>query len=387
MKPIRTDGSNQFAHYTVRVRLPGMVDDVMRSHPELPARQAEALADLRDELVNDAPLALFGPPSPDHDEWAAFLDEHERRLAPGSASWQNAEWFLAEHFFFRRILAAVRYFETATDPFGAAKRAERESERLARQLDALLAERAVDDRLVETMRFALWGNRIDLSHGASVAIGESSPAHEHDVLIADDSEEALARLQGARGAVHIICDNAGTELAGDLCLADWLCTHGAGPVWLHVKALPTFVSDATAGDVRALISSLLSASSSAARRAFGARLEGAFREECLRIWPDPFWNSPLFLDALPPRLQEPLAAADLIIIKGDMNYRRLLRDTVVPATDPLARWATPLPAPVLLLRTMKGDPVAGLQAGRVERLDREEPGWRTAGKHGVIQVL
>ena len=70
-----------------------------------------------------------------------------------------------------------------------------------------------------------------------------------------------------------------------------------------------------------------------------------------------------------------------------MNYRRLLRDTVVPASDPLDKWAAPLPAPVILLRTMKGDPLAGVAAARLQALEGNEPGWRVAGQHGVIQLL
>ena len=46
-----------------------------------------------------------------------------------------------------------------------------------------------------------------------------------------------------------------------------------------------------------------------------------------------------------------------------------------------------MPAPTVMLRTMKGDPIAGLDPARLRALNREHPGWRTAGKHGVIQVL
>ncbi len=386
MTPIRTDSSNPFAHRTIRVRFPGLIDDILEGLPHLDRARRAALTALRDELVGNAPLSMFDPPAPDYDPWTSYVGEHAQRMAPAQPSWQNAEWFLAEHLFFRRIIGAVRYWETALDPFKPAKEKERTSLLLAEQLDALLENARPEDRVRGSLLFALWGNRMDLSHEDASAIASGGQGHDPSALIADQSQDALKLLHRAREAVHIVCDNAGTELAGDLCLTDWLLHHGCGSVFLHVKFHPTFVSDATTLDVRQLIEGL-TAASSPGRRKLGERLEAAFVAGRLRICPDFFWNSPRFFDALPPRILGLFADADLIIIKGDLNYRRLLRDTIVPAGDPLERWASPLPAPAVILRTMKGDPLAGIDADRRRALDAEHPGWRVAGRHGVIQTL
>ncbi|MCK4514704.1 MAG: DUF89 family protein, partial [Spirochaetaceae bacterium] len=137
MTSIRTDGSNTFAHHTVTVRLPGMIDQVLADNPDLPASAAASLRKLQHELITDAPLGMFDPPAPDYDEWTRFLTDHQQRIGR-TVSWQNSEWFLLEHFFFRRILAAVDYWQTKIDPYAPAKTRELDSPALGRQVDSIL---------------------------------------------------------------------------------------------------------------------------------------------------------------------------------------------------------------------------------------------------------
>ncbi|MCZ7669259.1 MAG: damage-control phosphatase ARMT1 family protein [Chloroflexi bacterium] len=57
--------------------------------------------------------------------------------------------------------------------------------------------------------------------------------------------------------IDLIADNAGFELAADLCLVDYLLkSETAVTVHLHLKAHPTFVSDALIKDVEATITFL-----------------------------------------------------------------------------------------------------------------------------------
>jgi len=295
-----------------------------------------------------------------------------------------------EHYFFRRIIDALDYWTAPRDPFGPAKARQLDSPELALSVEAVVsqvsrAESTDRDDFASRLGFALWGNRIDLSHAGSVAHGAG--IGNDDALIVDHSELAWGAAQTLTKAVHFVTDNAGTELAADLCLSDWFITARAVPVHLHVKYHPTFVSDATAGDVDALLDRFGTGPYSEARQSLVSRLTSARADGSLVVTPDLFWNSPRFFDDLPDHILAPLSRAGLIIIKGDMNYRRLLRDRVVPATDPLSQWATPLPAPAVLLRTMKGDPVAGLDHSQLTHLDRAHPGWRTAGRHGLVQMI
>jgi damage-control phosphatase, subfamily III len=78
----------------------------------------------------------------------------------------------------------------------------------------------------------------------------------------------------------------------------------------------------------------------------------------------------------------------MVIIKGDFNYRRVFRDTIWPdGTEPAAALGFSPSYPVLLLRTMKSDCLVGVKGETNRHLDETEPGWRTAGKRGVIQLV
>jgi hypothetical protein len=79
-----------------------------------------------------------------------------------------------------------------------------------------------------------------------------SADHQHNHLVVNDAEavvQYLSALQDERRAappcVDYLLDNAGFELLGDLCLADYLLsTAQVQTVRFHAKLHPTFVSDA-----------------------------------------------------------------------------------------------------------------------------------------------
>jgi hypothetical protein len=102
---------------------------------------------------------------------------------------------------------------------------------------------------------------------------------------------------------------------------------------------------------------------------------------------DFFWTSPLNLWEMPDRIRALLAASDLVISKGDANYRRLAGDLKWPPTTPFSDVAGYFPAPLLALRVLKAELALGLSSDQVSRLDREDPEWRVNGQWGVIQFL
>lgn len=78
----------------------------------------------------------------------------------------------------------------------------------------------------------------------------------------------------------------------------------------------------------------------------------------------------------------------MVVVKGDFNYRRVFRDTIWSRdTDPGDAAGATFSYPILLLRTMKSDCLVGVPNHVTDPLDEAEPGWRTAGKRGVIQLL
>lgn len=89
---------------------------------------------------------------------------------------------------------------------------------------------------------------------------------------------------------------------------------------------------------------------------------------------------------MPGDLRERFAAARLTVMKGDLNYRRLVDDRLWPPTVPFADVTAYFPGPVATLRTLKSDTVAGLAPETVARLDAAGTAWRTSGTHALVQV-
>jgi len=244
----------------------------------------------------------------------------------------------------------------------------------------LEANGTVEEHLLEGLSRALWGNRIDLSFAASMAHGT---VVNTDDLIVDDSAFAVTQILRGQGLIHLIADNAGTELTMDLALIDTLLETTTATVMLHVKMHPTFVSDAIPADVWNFFATLEERGGLFAD--FGERLQKAFEQKRFFILPHMFWNSPYSMWQMPSQLKELLDQGRILIVKGDANYRRLLGDAVWPTHTAFADVVSYFKAPVLALRTLKSDPIIGLPHGLPTRLEEINPEWRINGKHGVIQ--
>jgi hypothetical protein len=183
--------------------------------------------------------------------------------------------------------------------------------------------------------------------------------------------------------VDFILDNTGSEFSSDLALVDFLLASGcARHVRLHVKAQPTYVSDVTLEDLPKGLEAFLSSTALSARLV-GQRLQKALTTGQLTARPDFFWNSPLPTWQMPDELFCELSGADLLIFKGDANFRRLLGDRHWPPTTPFQQVAGGAPAPVLALRVCKSQIACSLQEGQPERLSAADPDWMVDGKWGL----
>jgi class 3 adenylate cyclase len=101
--------------------------------------------------------------------------------------------------------------------------------------------------------------------------------------------------------------------------------------------------------------------------------------------PDAFWNGPATMDALPARLRSLFSRSALVILKGDMNYRRLVGDILGPCDIPLEKVIADFPAPMAVLRTLKSGPLLGFDVHRSQTLDAVDSAWRANGQRRIIQ--
>ena len=328
--------------------------------------------------------------APDHDSWRAAI-EKQREIVSGELTWQNAEWFFAETYAYRCLIEAVRWNESGRGPFLPKKLEELRSDALWQLVErALTPAGNPDAELRQAVAFDLWANRIDLSYAASLEQGTDISPED---LLVDDRDEMLAFLHSSanghsllkgKGAVYIVADNAGSELAMDLTLSDCLLRHITDRVVICLKSHPTFVSDALPQDVWMMLSEIRRRGARSAELA--DRLRRAWQEERLRFLPHPYWNSSRFLWDLPSSFRRLFKVARLVIIKGDANYRKTVGDAIWTPHTPFADVVSYLDVPLLCLRTLKSDPVVGLpSADTAARLGRCDPDWRVNGKRGLIQ--
>ncbi|WEH43883.1 damage-control phosphatase ARMT1 family protein [Streptomyces sp. AM 2-1-1] len=381
---VRSNVPGSFPWGVLADRHPALIRQVRDAFP-YGRRQHEALDILLREITDDV-VGPLTPADSDHDQesWAAWGREYF------GGSWYDAPFLWAENYFYRRLLGAVGYFGTGpwrgVDPFAPFKRAELRGEAVGEELRALdaLADAPAGQRGTALLHASLWGNRADLGFRISAA-GPMAGEAVAPGLVADDSAALWRLLPVTTSAtVAVVADNAGRELIPDLVLIDHLLTHGhAERVLLHVKPAPYFVSDAMTADVVDCFRRLVEAPGEAGR--IGRRLWTAMAGGAVEVRTHPFFCAPLPYEEMPDDLRQEFAGAALTLVKGDLNYRRLVGDRRWNATEPFARLTAYFPGAVAALRTLKSDVVVGLEQETLDTLEASGAAWRTSGTHALIQ--
>lgn len=219
---------------------------------------------------------------------------------------------------------------------------------------------------MEMCEICLWGNATDLSLLTSLTYediqklqgSEARKASEKNILV-NDLEAAYEVLKKAKAdkiqerQVDIVLDNAGFELYVDLILAGFLLSAGlATTIVLHPKSIPWFVSDVVPNDFASLLGALMDSQkfystpsddekhagktptplsekeiselSFLFERWAGFHQEGQLRLRGNRFWTEggSYWRLP----TSDSRLLDDLKESQLVIFKGDLNYRKLTGD-------------------------------------------------------------
>jgi hypothetical protein len=383
--PLLTSEPGSFAEYTFKVRIPRIVDETIQLNA-FPQQIEEALRDLREEIAGGAIRPLLEK-APDRRRWDILSHPFVGRR------WLDVPWYWAEAFFYRRLLEATRYSQPGPlqgiDPFEPKKNSELAPGAAPRDIAEILQTLSADpkSRFTVLLHASLWGNRRDLSHDVSAAPNRvESTETERGNLLVDDTDRVWRHLvRRPPGSVAIIADNAGGELLADLALADFLLESMlATRVILHVKAHPFFVSDAILRDVEAGIMALMTAGGRTME--LGHRLQEYRHQARLKIHTHWFYTSSLCYPELPRGLHRELNPTVLAILKGDANYRRLLSDAHWSPTAHFSQATAYFPAPLVTLRTLKSEVIAGLAPGMAERMAAQDSQWLVNGRRGTIQV-
>ncbi|MDP9862452.1 MULTISPECIES: damage-control phosphatase ARMT1 family protein [Streptosporangium] len=379
---IRSNVPGSFPWGVMHERHPALIRRVGEATPYGPDRR-RALDLLLAEITDGVIRPLEGPVH-DRELWRSWDRGHLGRR------WDDAPFLWAESYFYRKLLAAVGYFDPGPwrgiDPFEPFKQAELLGKGVDEELRALggLSSMPVEEQARTLVHRALWGNQADLGFRLSAAGAQAGG--QVTGLLADDGDLIWPAVDGPGPArVCLVADNAGGELLPDLALIDHLLhTRAVREVSLHVKPSPYYVSDAVPADVVASVRRLSAAGGAAGE--VGERLRAAMSSGRLAVRTHAFSCAPLPYDEMPGDLREEFASATLTIMKGDLNYRRLVGDRAWAPTTPFAETVGYFPGPVVALRTLKSDVVVGLGAETVAALEADGRPWRTSGTHALIQA-
>ncbi len=382
---LMTSEPGSFAHSTFAVRHPLLLDELIAAN-DYPPEIVAALRSLRAEILRGVIQPLREDAS-DQADWNSSAREHLGK------SWLDVPWYWAEAYFWRCILEAVCYFQPGAyyrrDPYARQKQRELEPTAAPRALLARLRSLPARDAdaFDALMRASLWGNRTDLSYAEVRDDSTDARAGDRANVIVDDMAQVWKFLETRRARIEFISDNVGPELLFDLALADFLLRREfTGRIVFHLKPQPFFVSDAMISDVHLTLAAL-AGSDAAELQQLAQRLRRAIDDQRFVLIDHLFWVTGSFFHEMPEDLKATLARVDLVISKGDANYRRLVGDCHWDPTTPFQIAAGYFPTTLVALRTLKAELIVGLKPGEAERFQAQDPAWRVNGKRGVIQFL
>ncbi|UMM30206.1 hypothetical protein L5515_012184 [Caenorhabditis briggsae] len=433
---LRGKKEGTFAYFTVRDRWPkivtSLVDQLTRKRDALIEKHGEdASADIADilekfsrlryEIMTDKPLINFPESGPDGKMWHDWMEELKTAVMPNDVeelTYFKGPWLFVECYLYRFIYSAFLATKKLADMdyFEDSKRKNflDHLDQVEEGVAFLMKITAKDSPAHEMfgihqiMKSSLWGNRADMSltggddHTMFQKMSSIAASVQlKDYILIDDVNwlmvKVLAPLQAnpqklKNRRIDIVLDNAGVELCADLMMAEFFLARGfADKVVLHGKAIPWFVSDTTENDFNWTVDSLHLAGQQSAK--LGEQIKKRVEKREIIYKADLFWISPhpyCDMQEKAPELYEELTTSSLVIFKGDLNYRKLVGDRDWDLNTSFKKAVRGFdPCPILALRTLKAETIAGLTDEvlniLLEKFD-EDNSWMTSGEYAVCQL-
>ena len=371
---ILPDKTDSFAYYTLKKRLPSIVDLVIESNHFTEKTNTQLLS-YKKSLENGVIGFVNG---------RAIEGAWESQYI--GQKWSNVPFYKLEAYFYHFLLHACDYFTHFIDPFGNIKKADLQKYdsvliSILEELDDLDKSTAGLNKAIERrIDLTLWGNMADLSQ----LHYNRQHAKEPNILI-DDKKELLKIIKGQNLSIDIILDNGGLELFSDLILAEFLACSGH-QVTLHAKSDPMFVSDVIESDIK-IILEYLRAHGNTNLNNVAEDISYYIDEGGIQIMSNIFWNLPKYFNEMPTDLSSHFGRSDLLIFKGDANYRRIFGDRVIPHHRSPNDLAAYLGVTSFAIRTLKSEILLGIDEGMVKDIEAKEKNWLTNGQFGIIQQL
>lgn len=322
---------------------------------------------------------------------------------------EEAPFFLVEFYFYHLLLSLRNYDKLKFDFFAAKKDADwkDKAEDFSSKLSVLFEDfekfnkrkfskkekqefnERKNEHIKSILYYSLTSNTGDLSQLHEIR-------SESVKCLCNETEICQNSLDVARpySRFDIICDNSGAELFSDIYLAVFFLVYGlAKKVVFHLKPCPFFVSDATIDDFSKLVAALT-------KNGKNTELLDFISKKKIEVFsPNDFWVEPYYFDKMPDGLKNHFDKSNLVIIKGDLNYRRLVGDFNKYANETkssinfetleercLFKNKSNKNIPLVAPRVLKSDVFVGIDSV-FEAIGRNSDSqFKTDGKWGVIQT-
>eukprot|EP00942_MAST-04A_sp_MAST-4A-sp1_P013050 g13050.t1 len=355
------NATHEFVERTVKQRLPSILKNIIEKNTTEWKKKGKAffamtkmrLEELRQEVDENCYSGnieiKYLDDLPENQTWNTdYIREVKGRKL------MEVSTFFVENYFYRRILDAVLYWDKKIDPFTLHK------------VEALDSSYVPFKRIFD-----------HISNSESKA--KASPKEGTTAAV-----ENLLKIKKQKKII-IVLDNCGLELLSDILCANSLLTNKiCDIVELHCKSTPVFVSDALGKDIEQTITWL----ATKGFESLSTSLRNHLEDNTLIIVDDmDFYTSPLPYADMPKALIQRFSDADLVIIKGDANYRRLLGEKKWPMNtafpDALSYFYN---VNILALRTLKWPLAVGLNDDMINRAKTLIGNdWDICGRCGTIQ--
>ncbi|XP_043858440.1 damage-control phosphatase ARMT1-like isoform X2 [Dromiciops gliroides] len=422
-----------FAYFTMKNRIPQILTKVINAlnqhkneffekhgeaGTEAENKAVSLISKIRNELQADEPLLPLTDNWVDTDIWNKYLEYQHSLLNENNKkiSWFHSPWLYVECYMYRRVHEALMLSSPISD-FDVFKESKDQNflesqeaimslcnylEELNRRIKNL-DEHQLKDEFFKLLQISLWGNKCDLS----LSGGQSSSQMSSPLTALEDlkpfilvnnmdnlwsvliNRKKMSQEKFPSIRVDFVLDNAGFELVTDLVMADFLLTSKlATEIHFHGKSIPWYVSDTNKNDINWVLEELKAANTKCMFEC-GVNWELYFKKHTWIYQDHMFWTLPheyCTMAQVAPDLYAELQKSNLILFKGDLNYRKLVADRKWEFTVPFHQALNGFhPAPLCSIRTVKAEVQVGLAPGQGEQVTVSDPNWMTTGKYGIFQ--
>lgn len=196
--------------------------------------------------------------------------------------------------------------------------------------------------------------------------------------------------------INILVDNGGVEFLCDLLLAYKLSEKTNCKVVFYVKQLPIFVSDVVEADYDKMMKIIEDGINTSSRtddekermRKNLRYIQNQFERKVFEIRPTFECNMPTEFcdsDELSKLFKE---QNSLLIIKGDLNFRRLVGDyKYIEDVKIKSVIRKEVKVPLLIIRSFKSNVILDVPKNNVAKFNEKDAEWRTNGRYGFVKFI